>query len=444
LLIELFLIEDYDDLERQLLRLFPGNRRLKERIDSFSGAACDLFGGGWINIGHIVREKTNSFSLPFAVASLPELPEEVHYIAVSVSKILPSLFAVSFNVDLTQEATKKLQTLLNKTYLSHITFGGVLPLRKNLNTWSELSSEQVMRAEVLHSLAALRLRVEKQLSSRFKGLFLRLPKARTPRLPAMEMLSIQGFASPDTVEIVEKLRCNTPWVSCFGLTHWRVDDLFVSARMLFQWSGYEGDSEITPYKLVAFEGSDEDSKSQERKALAFDDIARSITPLIAVLGFIESTRRNVGTLRVAVYKTLTNKLSFKRLTSEIRLNDEMQLKQMILLRLQFELKASAWTVEYEARNLRAFLTLNKNPERTLGAVLLSTIDNRLRGVCGHSEVVSNALSAYLQRRNLEVTYKLQRRLQRWTVLVSLVTLYGVAKDWPMFEHIAHWLRLHLH
>ncbi len=443
LLIEIFPIEDYTSLEQQLQKLFPGNQKLEEMMDSFSDVANNLFSGGWSNIGHIVREKVNSFFFPFAVATLPELPEEVYLIDISVSKVLPSIFAVSFNVFLAQEATERLQSLLGRHYLPHITFGGILPLRKNLNRRSELGSEQVMRKEVLQSLADLRLKIERQLRSKLKGIFLRLPKKQSPQLPAIEMLSIYGISpSPDSMR--EGLNRNSAWMNCFGLTHWRTNQLFTNSEMLFQWSENDGGSENHSYKLVAFVEKDESPEFQERNRLAWEDIARSITPLIASFGFIESTRRDLERLRITVYKTLTKNSFLKNLTRDIRLNNEVQLKQMILLRLQFELKSSRWGIEQEAGQMREFVMLNQIHPGTLGDAFLNAIDNRLERLCGHSEVVSNVLSAYLQRRNLDVAYRLQRRLFWWTALVSLVTVYGMAKDWPAFQHIICWIRLRFH
>jgi hypothetical protein len=448
LLLEVFPIEDYDDLERQLLRLFQGSRRLEEILGEFSGNAGDLFRIGWSNIGQITREQVNSPILPLAAFS--ELPEEVHYINVSVSKILPSLFAVSFSIDLTQAATKKLQSLLNKRYLPLITFQGVLPQERNLRNRSILSSEQVMRKEVLSSLDALRLKVEQQLSKRFKGLFLRFPEGRKPRLPALEMLSIKG-SPPDSIDIGERLRCNAEWMDCFGIAAWRTHNFFTDSEMLFQWSNGDSSGDNPSYKLVSFEDNDEPPKNQENKYFVREDVANSITPLIAVFGLIESTRREVETLRVGVYKTITRKSLFRRLRREIRLNDDMQLKQMILLRLQFELNNSRWVVESEAGRLKGFVGLDPKQQKDLGSAFLKAIDSHLEGVCGHSEVVSNVLSGYLQRRNLDVTYRLQRRLLYWTFIVSLVTVfvslltsYAIVKDWPTYKHLADWLRLHLH
>jgi hypothetical protein len=70
-LVELFPIEDYGELEQQLRRLFPGDKKLERGIEFIAGTAGQLFGGSWCSIGHIVRKKENPFLYPSALATLP-------------------------------------------------------------------------------------------------------------------------------------------------------------------------------------------------------------------------------------------------------------------------------------------------------------------------------------------------------------------------------------
>jgi len=451
LLIELFPIEDYDDLEQQLRRLFPGDRKIEETIDSIAGNAESLFQAGWFNVGHIVRENAKPSLYPFALTALPELPEEVKRIEVSVSKILPSLFAVSFDIEMTEKATDRLNSLLNQRFLTEVTFKGILPTRRNLGNRSMLGSDQVMRRAVLQSLSSLRLRIERSLGSRIRGLFLRMPKGSSTLLPALEMLSIRD-ESGDVTAVGETLRRNASWADCFGVTHWLADYLFVKPGMLFQWPNDWRGQEMTCYKLVSFnDGKEEPNESQDLKYLLLRGIVISSTPLIAILGIIESVRRDVEKLRFAVYRTLTDESSFRRLASEIRLNNNVQIKEMILSRLQFELKESKLVVEDAAQNLREFVALGQRQTNPLGDVFLHTIQGQLHIVSGHGKVVSGALSDYLERRNLEFNFRLQKRLLWWTASISiltillwLVTTYGIVKDWPSFGYAESWVRLHLH
>jgi hypothetical protein len=78
---------------------------------------------------------------------------------VSVIKITSSLFAVSFSIDLTDEASSKLDAILAQHFMPEGVFRGVLPTRMNLSNRSMSLSEQIMRAAILQSLDGLRIRI---------------------------------------------------------------------------------------------------------------------------------------------------------------------------------------------------------------------------------------------------------------------------------------------
>ena len=450
LLVELFPIEDYDELEQQLRRLFPGDKKLEKGIEFIAGTAGQLFGGSWCNIGHIVRKKANPFFYPFALATLPSLPVEVQRVGVSVIKITSSLFAVAFSIDLTDEASGKLNAILERHFLPEVVFRGVLPTRMNFSNRSMSLPEQIMRAAVLQFLDGLRLKTEHALRSRFKGLFLRMPRGRLPRLPAIEMFSLK-YAGAEPATIAEVLNRNAAWADCFGLTHWRQDCLFACPETLFQFPSKSRDEESTAYMILTLDQNDASSGLQDSAYFRIQEMSESLTSLIAVSGLIESVQESIETLRFKVYRTLIGGAAFGGLVKDARLNNQVQLRQMILDRLQFELKEDRWQLEDAAKNLDRFTPLDNRRTEPLGATFLTAINKRLERLRGHSSVVSDALSAYLQRRNLDVTYRLQRNLFRWTIVISIITVllsvvttYGIVKDWQSFHVIVKWVRLHFH
>jgi hypothetical protein len=447
LLVELFPIEDYDELERQLRRLFSGDEKLERGIEFIADNAGGLSGGAWCNIGHLVRKESNSSLYPFAVATLPNLPEEVQQVDVSVIKITSSLFAVSLSVELTDEASDKLNAVLNRRFLPEVTFRGVLPTRMNLSNRSMSQSKHVMRVAVMRSLDGLRLKIECALRSRFKGLFLRMPRGLSPRLPAIEMHSIK-HAGAGSATIDEVINRNAAWVNCFGLTHWRQDCLFACPEMIFQFPSKTHDEESTAYKIVTLkQNAASASESQDSTYFRLKDMSESLRSLIAVSGLLESVQENIETLRFKVYRTLVAGRASGGLVKDIQLNNQVQLRQMILERLRFELKEDRWQLEDAAKGLESFACLDKRRSAPLGAAFLKDIKVRLERLTGHSGVVTDALSAYLQRRNLDVTYRLQRNLFRWTIVISIVTVllsvvatYAIVKDWPSFHFVLKWFQ----
>src|ERR1039457_2410843 len=76
LLVEIFLIEDFEELKDQLTRLFPKGSASMDglganRFEEFFDSANDLFSRRTQFIGHLTRKKENSFFYPSAVACLP-------------------------------------------------------------------------------------------------------------------------------------------------------------------------------------------------------------------------------------------------------------------------------------------------------------------------------------------------------------------------------------
>jgi hypothetical protein len=442
LLLEMFLIEDYDDLDRQLRRLFSG-ADVDRYLNDFSDSARDLYSGRWTVVGRIGKDPVTRYSFsPFAMARMAELPDEVRWIDVRLSKILPSLFVIAFQVELNEVASTNLRDLLNKKYLSEVSFSGFLPTRKGLRNHSSLPSEQVMRRKIEAHFENLRVRIERQLRTRIQGYFLSPGSDSKACLPAIEMLSIEG-ADPKLSTAVQLLNSRR-WADSFGVRAWLDQALFSCDTLLFQWE-FDEEWASTSFRLVT-SSQNRDDGSFESIASKFNFACQSLTPFVAFIGFLNVTQEKIEHLRVSVYRTLSGKGVFKRLRREIRLNNDAQLSQMILDRLKFELKDGAW-LRISTQELREYHCVNTKEGRPLGSVFLDRINYRTGSLTGYSSMLSRQLSDYLQRRNLDLTFKLQKRLFWWTIvlmvltiMVSMLAVYPVVKDWPSFAKLLHLFR----
>jgi hypothetical protein len=440
-LVELFLIEEYNQLASKIQGLFSDPQRGDKDLKTFSDAAADLFAGNWVFLGHITRKKVNSFFYPRAVATLERLPEEVDHIAVTVGKVLPSLFAVSFSVTLTEFATAKLKNLFDRHYSPQFSFGGVLPTRSNLSRSNSRPPNHVMRETILEYMSTVRARIEVALAPHIKGIFLQAATAVAPQMPAVEILSLRGFVAENVEKSMEQLKTHSAWTDSFGLTQWRRDLQFADSNVLFHLPDYTFDDlkETTPYRFIVFRHEGDDREAEERTDRVIGNLSEQLTPLIGVAGLIDTARRKLEPLRVAVYKTLAGKMSFMGLRREIALNNKMQLHQMILRRLEFEMSDSRWNMQSAAQQLRDFRSRDERIGNSLGECLLYGIDERIKTVSGHGEVASKLISEYLERRNLRVAYWLQWQLLLWTVLIAVVTIYSLVKDSASFRHFVGWL-----
>jgi hypothetical protein len=333
--------------------------------------------------------------------------------------------------------------------LPQFAFGGILPTRRNLHTTSELPSQQVMRKQIQHYFAKLRAQIERQLRTRIKGIFLRSNDS-VPNLPAVEMLSIAGLSADSGKDLLEQLRGNLGWSGSFGFFD-LPGQVFHGSDCLFQFPDFFHDQRnggTRPYRLISIRKAENEVNSDGSKRQTFEsqDVANSLTCLLSLFGLLETTRHKVQTLRMSVYRTLGGKQPIKRLRREIRLNDDMQLHRMILRRLQFEITESKQTLELEVRELNSFASVRDVQTNGLGSHMLRVIEVQLKQVCGHTEIVSREISDYLQRRNLDLTFRLQKRLFLWstvlgvlTVVTSTIAAFAVTKDWPSLQHFVTFL-----
>src|ERR1022692_1849705 len=148
-LIELFPIEDLDTMVKGLRSLFQLEGRdhpYQHHLDEFEERADGLAYGGWTLVGTIIRSGS-----PFVVSSpvrlIPDLPEEVQQISIIEHKVLPSLFAVTADVFLTDKATSRLRSIQSASYFPEVTFHHWNP-RKWINLYSTKGADAITRDAV--------------------------------------------------------------------------------------------------------------------------------------------------------------------------------------------------------------------------------------------------------------------------------------------------------
>jgi hypothetical protein len=98
-LIELFNLEDFDQLRQNLFRLFPALRDdFFERfsaIEDFTTQAESIQGTGYGRLGYVLRDKSRRWLFMEVYREMPSLPADVDFIEVQYHKILPSIFLIT-------------------------------------------------------------------------------------------------------------------------------------------------------------------------------------------------------------------------------------------------------------------------------------------------------------------------------------------------------------
>ncbi|HEY3989072.1 MAG TPA: hypothetical protein VGM02_07230 [Acidobacteriaceae bacterium] len=437
ILIDYFPIEDFDLLEDQLKSLFRDTRDFRTKLNELTDSAGALTSGGWGYFGSVSRDPSVIDLPPPLHGTKPDLASYVQHVSIWVSKVLPSLFGIAYEARMNAEATQILKSELDQTHLPRVVYSGLLPFPRTFRRSAHYDSEWVLKEKVADKLAAIRLELERSLVRRFQGPLARRLHSR----PVLEALAIYVLENPAFESVQAAYDANRVWLDCIGSQSARMIDSFWNNDVSLQWKSI-GRFDHEPSSLFsAFVRAQPDSPNApvvRITELQITSLVRNVFPLIALLTVIENAERDIQKLRGLVYRTIARRKGFKRLAREIKLNDRTQLQQMILQRLRFEWKSSREFVKNKRTvELRDLSRTYGHETVTLGESFVNRIDWFLKRVHGHGAVISTLLADYLQRRNLIINYRLQRRLLWWTVIVTLLTAYGIVKDWQSVVHFRH-------
>jgi hypothetical protein len=194
-LIEVFHIEDYDELMEGIGRLFPemdDDFLQRPSLDELKRLDRRLHGRSWWFLGRVVRERRAGFYPPPPVREMPTLPPDVDYIELELHQILPSLFVVSMDVHLMDSATHHLVQVQNTRHLSEVRFRRLIPWGSLGGGYSSVRAEAVMRRETLRWLTHLQGEVERCLCSYVKGVFVQQPSSKAARFPIVDVHALKG------------------------------------------------------------------------------------------------------------------------------------------------------------------------------------------------------------------------------------------------------------
>lgn len=194
-LIEVFNVEDFDELRIQIKNIFPdlNNDTIADNslFDNFSNQDLSVF---WENkIGKIVPKYLSSEQIICHenknIRYLDDLPEEVKYIEVRASQILPSLIIILFNIEFDIAATSRFSLLKTKKPLSVVEFSNIFP-------WMLLKSPRCENSDLDPFIEIynkyfedLQSKVENCLYPYFRGHFY-----KNFRREKLKFLSVRAFA----------------------------------------------------------------------------------------------------------------------------------------------------------------------------------------------------------------------------------------------------------
>jgi hypothetical protein len=355
---------------------------------------------------------------------VPNLPPAIEGVSISIHKILPSILAVSFEAQLNDRATSELRALHDRRYLPTVRFRRWAPWRLAYGARSEGTSEQAMQEAVLGYFNRLRMELEELLGRYFCGYFLAQAHRRGPRLPAIELLTLGGCAPPGEQ--------GSEWLK--GAYHWADPLGFASGPLVLESFhdknvvvvlGAEG---TVAHRVLVLDpltkGSSSATIGRPPGSL------RSLVHCLALFEFVRNMEVRVADLRLRVYHRLSRK--FRRFRRDMALDKNSQRQVLLLSRFSMEFKDSKETLRRYCSDLARFGPVEGRPSKDqLLDVLVSAVEWRVRRLAKHINVVSDAYRNYLLARNIDLGYRLQRRVLFFTIIVTFVTLIAY---WPAIEH----------
>lgn len=356
---------------------------------------------------------------------MPDLPEEVDYISLTAHKLLPSLFAITADVFLTDKATDLIRSIQERLYFPEVTFRHCNP-RKWLHGFSTKRPESIAREAVLSRIDGLRFRIEMLLRPFFKGQFLSTRDGSRTRLPAIETYRLLNIPfGPDFAPWRRNARA---WWGSLGFDVTGINS-YEGAERMFSWS----ENGLRVARLCVPKSDSEDQFSSSRLI----DVLNGILPGFAIRQLLDSLEADFTKLRRKAYQQLMSGPRTTRLGREILSVQELSRRSLLLNRLQVEFEDAKSGIAHDAKHLSDMVNsvVPRRPSATLDAALMEGIDWKARVIQQQVRLLTQAFSEHVSILNTRVMYRLQRALFWLTLVYTALALIAVTANWPQLEEV---------
>jgi hypothetical protein len=430
-LFEIFQLEDFEQFQKALLRFMPelsslsGRNTYDSLIEFPKGDTVS-----WLNLGAIISK---GIWLGGVHHLAPDLPEEIRFIELGLHRVLPSVFAISFDVHLTESAMSEIAHLQANYYLPDVVLHDLLP-RSGFIAHSFSRAETVMTQNIKTWTSNLRNKTEAYLRPILNGFFSNQPAIHHSRLPAIEVYAVRGV--PESNDLLKEWERQVSHLyESLGfashLNHYKngkclfelpergrlYKDAQVQARFIVLWEPY--------LKSLSLEQDETDKVSALKYHTQY--MVQDAFGFVALLAFLDIVEDNADELKRLAFK----KAAHSSLRQSIRLNERLSRTSILLDIVSQEF--AAWkdgmgkSHSHELQELKRANRRTDDEEKRLIADLISFIDYRLKRLQQIHSYVKDAFSNYLVLRNMEAIYKLQLTAA-WAaaaaVIITLISLLG--------------------
>lgn len=389
-----------------------GNDKFMRSSDSLKAvkkSESELWAGSWSLLGHLSREKSG-FYYPVGHRYVKDLPSDVSRIAVELYKILPSTFVMLFSVLLTEEVGTKINELHRRRYLEQIEFRHFLPIGRWAYGSSQRFGDRVRGREISAYLDAVALRAERQIKKFF-------PEPRFSKNRRLPILRDMRLVAPVSTDVAFKAGQIFRWGHSLGLHSLSYDSFLNNENTAFIFSeNREGDTERLWTLFTSKSGTftDEENRRIERTSTSF-------VPMLAIRSLLDSIAKEIGLLRVKAYRRVTRPKRLGGFRHDLQLNARLQVQKFLADRIRTECEGDPHGFARWGAGLSQFKQCI-SPGSDLYTFLSSGIKAVEERISQHSKLAVGLFQSYVEARNLEVSYRLARRVLIWTIVVTMVGL----------------------
>ena len=456
-LLEVFHLEDLDRLRDALVSFFGVSANPTRWEQQLSSSSTELGGLAWAHVGLICRAK--SFMFPFAESVLvaPALPDFVESVGVRVNKLLGSFYVLSLEARLKPVATAELLRLQSARYLGEIEFNSLFPWRARSDGYSMGYPAAQVEQAVKDYLKGCRAALERSLAPLLVGYFSREGRARRPALPAIELYRIDGL-EPLGEGVREFEQRSRRWLGSFGFHLTGFDAFFANGVIISwprAWRRYkENRIEVIVLTSDFVASLPEPPKREEDIPHAvrfyFEKRLEPLVDALGLLSYLLSAESLVGELRQRVGRLGSSSWLGKGHSLRRLMRQSRQLGEEIarLDRLAIDFKTNEPLVEHRfAGELASFRILRPNSEGNLAAGIVTKAKNSMEELRSQFAQLHQTMERRLALRNMELLYRLQRRILWLTFIAAAATAVGLLaideKVWAKLERAASWIQRYL-
>lgn len=434
--VEIFHIEDFEDLKKGLLKLFP--KRAEEHWENFFES---LESGGfdeasWRDIGIIYRTPPTGLGVLSTHGILPCLPEWIDHISIESTHYLPSTIAITFNVVLRDAVSEEMNRRRSIDYPDEILFRSLVPW-KAWRSYSSVDSERVCRRKMTSWLNGLRIETERCILTQIQGHFGKIGQHNSPCLPALEVFGIAGTTESEFRSWDPK---NQRWFDSFGFP--RAWGIYGNPSLRYYPNTPKPNHAMAGRILMFWDGiasvilKDPNTSEEFHRAHCIDRIieeTKGFTLVVAMQSLLKSIQNQVESLR---RNTFANEGAYKRLMTKMDQYEDVLRESMILDRFRLEFKERADLLRAEMGSVKNVMyRMSTDASESLLARTMTGIDERSRLLNDYLSQVRTAFSDLVDARNMRVNFKLQRKILWLAIIATFATIVGAVGAWPAMKEL---------